>query len=368
MREHLVMDVDGLSELISALGAGGRRVLGPVAADGAIGFDEITSVADLPSGWADEQGPGHYRLRRRDDQALFGYAVGPQGPRRELFAPRTVLVRIRRKGQETTIDSEPPDPGSPTAFVGLRGCELAAIAIQDRVFLGGDHPDPHYAARRADTIVVAVNCNDPAGTCFCTSMGTGPRADGEYDLRLTELLDDHRHEFLCEVGSERGTTLIDSVTTRPARPADLDAAERCITDAAGRMGRGLDLDGLAERLAASPDDPRWDDVAARCLSCANCTLVCPTCFCSSVEDTTTLDGSEAKRTRLWDSCFGSDHSYLHGGSVHASTRSRYRQWLNHKLSTWQDQFDTAGCTGCGRCIAWCPAGIDLTVEATEVGR
>ena len=363
-----MIDVAGLDALIGALGADGRRVLGPVAADGAIGLAPITSVDDLPRGWGDDQAPGHYRLRPRDDGALFGYAVGPQGPRREFFEPRTDLVHIRRRGNEVDIEAAVADPGPPTAFVGLRGCELAAIAIQDRVLLGGAHPDPHYAARRADSIVVAVNCGDPAATCFCTSMGTGPRAEGEFDLRLTELIDGDRHEFLCEVGSDRGARLLASATSRPAGPADHEAAERSHTGAVAAMGRHLDLDGLAARLAASPDDPRWDDVAARCLSCTNCTLVCPTCFCSSVEDSTTLDGTGATRTRVWDSCFGADHSYLHGGSVHASTRSRYRQWLTHKLSTWDDQFGTAGCVGCGRCIAWCPAGIDITVEAAEVGR
>jgi sulfhydrogenase subunit beta (sulfur reductase) len=129
------------------------------------------------------------------------------------------------------------------------------------------------------------------------------------------------------------------------------------------MGRYLETEGLASLLKSSPDHPRWDDVARRCLNCANCTLVCPTCFCTTVEDTTDLSGQHAERWRLWDSCFTLGFSYIHGGSVRSSAKSRYRQWLTHKLSNWHDQFDTPGCVGCGRCISWCPAGIDLTEEA-----
>jgi formate hydrogenlyase subunit 6/NADH:ubiquinone oxidoreductase subunit I len=107
-------------------------------------------------------------------------------------------------------------------------------------------------------------------------------------------------------------------------------------------------------------------VAQRCLACTNCTLVCPTCFCVAVEDTTDLAGDHVERHRRWDSCFTAGHSYVHGGSVHASTASRYRQWMTHKLSTWFDQFGSSGCVGCGRCIAWCPAAIDITEEAAAI--
>jgi hypothetical protein len=91
-------------------------------------------------------------------------------------------------------------------------------------------------------------------------------------------------------------------------------------------------------------------------------LVCPTCFCSTVEDTTDLSGEVATRTRVWDSCFTLGHSYIHGGSVRPTTATRYRQWLTHKLDTWWDQFGTSGCVGCGRCTTWCPAEIDLLAE------
>ena len=132
------------------------------------------------------------------------------------------------------------------------------------------------------------------------------------------------------------------------------------------MGRTLDTDGIKELLYGSYEHRRWDDVAARCLACANCTLVCPTCFCATVEDVTDLTGDHAERWRRWDSCFTLEHSYLHGGSVRTSTRARYRQWLTHKLATWIDQFGTSGCVGCGRCITWCPVAIDITAEVAAI--
>ncbi len=380
-RGAIVMDLSGFDALLRHLGRE-RRLLGPVLADGVIGIGEITGVADLPAGWTDEQAPGRYRAVRRDDGALFGYAVGQRSWRTEVNPSRVALVQIRRHGAgpDATQEVVPTDPAAglePTAWVGVRGCDLAALAITDRVFLGGTHPDPHYAERRRRPFLVAVDCTSPSASCFCTSMGTGPAAAGPDhpgpvpDLHVHERCGDGRHELVCRAGTEAGQAVLDAVAagSRPAEPDDLEAVDAAIAATAERIDRSrtLDTDGLAARLEANLEHPRWDDVAGRCLSCANCTLVCPTCFCSTVEATTDLAGTEATHTRVADSCFTLDHSYLHGGSVHASTRSRYRQWLTHKLDTWWDQFDTAGCVGCGRCITWCPVGIDLTEEATVIG-
>jgi ferredoxin len=132
------------------------------------------------------------------------------------------------------------------------------------------------------------------------------------------------------------------------------------------MGRALDTSDLKGLLYGNLEHPRWDEVSQRCLTCGNCTLVCPTCFCSTVEDVTDLSGTETERTRRWDSCFSLDHSYIHGGSVRDSGRARYRQWMTHKLATWFDQFGSSGCVGCGRCITWCPVGIDITEEVRAI--
>ncbi|HEY5012755.1 MAG TPA: 4Fe-4S dicluster domain-containing protein [Acidimicrobiia bacterium] len=359
----VVIDRDGLQALLEALGARGYTLIAPTVRDGAIVYDEVEAVDDLPAGVTEVQGPGSYRLSKRDDAALFGYAVGPHSWKKYLFRPETVLFRARLDPDGGFVSSRADDGVAPRyAFLGVRACEIAAIDIQDQVFLRGSYRDPDYGSRRDGAFVIAVQCGEPGGTCFCVSMHTGPRAESGFDLALTELIDAQRHELLVEVGSERGEQILGDVPSRPALPGDLSAARAVTDDAASRMGRTLEADGLPQRLAEVLEHPQWDDVASRCLACTNCTLVCPTCFCSSVEDTTDLTGTEATRTRKWDSCFTLGHSYIHGGSIRASTRDRYRQWLTHKLSTWVDQFGTSGCVGCGRCITWCPVGIDLTAE------
>jgi len=354
--------------LIDALKAAGYAVIGPIARDGAVAYDEIDGADELPAGRTDVQDGGHYRLADRDDAALFGYTSGVQSWRRQLSPPRHLLWRANRTDDGFEVAA--PEPAAPRqAFLGMRACELVGVAIQDKVFVHGEHVEPHYAARRASALFIAVHCTRAGDTCFCTSMDTGPRAETGFDLALTELIENGRHEFLIEIGSAAGAEIARGLPLRPAAESDLTASRDLTSRAAAEMGRALDTDGLKERLQAGLEDPRWDDVAQRCLSCANCTMVCPTCFCSTTEDVTDITGDVAERHMRWDLCFTLDHSYLHGdGAVHAETRSQYRQWLTHKLANWIDQFGTSGCVGCGRCITWCPVGIDITVEAAAIGR
>jgi sulfhydrogenase subunit beta (sulfur reductase) len=359
-----VVEPVALDDLIASLRSRGFRVLGPTVRDGAIVYDELERAADLPVGWTDRQEAGTYRLERREDDARFGYAVGPHSWKQFLFPARLRLWRARANGGAPVVEEEPLDE-TPLAFIGVRACELNAIAIQDRVFTGGKYVDRDYAARRRGIFVVAVNCGEPAATCFCVSMGAGPRVEQGYDLALTEVLEGE-HRFLVEAGSPAGAAVLAELSSRPAAEADFTAATTVVDSAAARMGRTMQSAGLRDLLADNLEHPRWDDVAERCLTCGNCTLVCPTCFCSSVEDTTDLVGTETERTRVWDTCFSLDYSRIHGGSVRASARSRYRQWLTHKLGTWHDQFDTSGCVGCGRCITWCPVGIDITEEVAAL--
>jgi len=363
--EKLVIEPHVVQNIISELAGRGYRVIGPTLRDGAIIYDEVKGLENFPVGWTDRQDAGRYRLEKRADAALFGYAVGPHSWKRFFHPPTERLWQARREGSAFTI-VEAEAPHRPLALIGVRACELRAIAIHDSVFLAGAYVDTLYELRRDRAFIVAVNCGQASGTCFCVSMDTGPKVETDFDLALTELIDEYRHAFVIEIGSAAGLDLIKNLLWRPATVEEVAAAERVVARTRTQMGRTLDTNGLKELLQANPEHPRWDEVAERCLSCGNCTNVCPTCFCTTVEDTTDLSGTVAERVRRWDSCFTLDFSFIHGGSVRNSARSRYRQWMTHKLAHWIDQFGSSGCVGCGRCITWCPVGIDITEEAAAI--
>jgi sulfhydrogenase subunit beta (sulfur reductase) len=367
MAVNHVIERSDFDELFGALTRGGYTIVGPTVRDRAIVYDEIRGAADLPVGWTDEQDGGHYRLRRRDDEALFGYAVGPHSWKQYQLPPEVSLWRARVDEQGGLVDvGEPPRTAPRYAFFGARSCELHAMGILDRVLLRGSHPDPADRARAEELFVVAVQCGQAGGTCFCVSMNTGPVAERGFDLALTEVIDEDRHYFTVEVGSDRGAAVLEEVPHQPAAGHERVAAGAVHARTASQMGRELDTTGIKELLYRNYDHPRWDEVAERCLTCGNCTMVCPTCFCTTVEDVTDLAGEHVERHQKWDSCFTVDYSHIHGGAVRASPRSRYRQWMTHKLASWWDQFGSSGCVGCGRCITWCPVGIDLTEEARAI--
>ena len=343
--------------LIDALGAGGRRVLGPVARDGAIAWDEIRAAADLPEGWRDEQAPGAYRLVEAGHARLFDVINGPASLKPFVFAPREDLVRVTREGRSFRAEAQRPDAPD-LALLGVRACDLAGLRIQDRIFLHDRVPDPAYALRRERLLLVAVNCTRSAPTCFCVSMGTGPEAESGFDLSLTE----QDGGFLLRTGTSAGQEILAALDLDAAPGTSVAAERAALAACAAGMTRALDTSDLPEMLYRSLEHPHWDVIASRCLSCANCTQVCPTCFCHDERDEPFLDGSGSVRVRDWDSCFNREHAQVHGLNFRPKISNRYRQWLVHKLAAWIDQFGTSGCVGCGRCITWCPTGIDLTEE------
>lgn len=355
------IDLSGLQSLLSELAARGYETIGPQVRDEVIVHDRLVSVDQLPLGVTDVQGGGRYRLEPRGDGARFGYAVGPQSWKERLHPPRSPVWTMTRDNGELRIEMHEAPPQR-RAFIGVRPCELAAIKKLDRVLLEGPHPDPAYETNRRELFVVAVNCGDPAETCFCPSMGTGPSAGPGYDLALTELVDGDEVSYLVEVGTDEGQQVLATVPSVEPTTIEFDAARLVVEGAARSIERTVDGDGIRDLIYDNLSSPQWDDIAERCLSCANCTLACPTCFCTDLTDVTDLTGDNTDRWRVWDSCFSIEFSHLGPGPVRASTASRYRQWFSHKLASWFDQFDESGCVGCGRCITWCPVGIDLTAE------
>ena len=350
-----------LQTLIEALAERGYRVIGPRVRDGAIVYADLASAADLPQGWHDAQTPGGYHLTRSESPLCFAWANGPQAIKPYLFAPRESLWRATKVNGRFEVEATLPKP-QPLAFLGVRACDLAALGIQDKLFLGGSHVDPYYAARGEEMLLIAVNCSYPAATCFCASTGDGPRAGAGFDLALTEL----DGGFVVEVGSVEGQQLAALLPTTAASPEQTATAQAQLDLAARSQTRTLPGRNLRDALFSRLDHPRWEEVAARCLACGNCTMVCPTCFCHAEHDVPALNGGETVHEREWDSCFTAGHGYIHGLQVRPDTKHRYRQWLTHKLGSWHEQFGRSGCVGCGRCISWCPVGIDITEEAHAI--
>jgi ferredoxin len=361
-----ILERERFDDLLRALSGRGYRLIGPTIGEGAIVYDEIGSTADLPIGWTDEQEGGTYRLARRGDEALFGYAVGPHSWKKFLWPPQVKLWEATRTHDDAFDLIEALEEPPKDAYIGVRSCDLHAIDHMDDALLRIPHPDPGYASRRENVFVIALNCGVAGGTCFCVSMNTGPRATAGYDIALTEVIEAGRHYFLIEAGSDAGAEVLGELPTTEAGAAAIAAGDRVVERTAANMGRVMDTTDIKDLLYRNYEHPRWDEVSERCLTCGNCTMVCPTCFCTTVEDVTDLGGEHAERHRKWDSCFTMDFSYLHGGSVRQTPRSRYRQWMTHKLATWIDQFGTSGCVGCGRCITWCPVAIDITEEVAAI--
>jgi sulfhydrogenase subunit beta (sulfur reductase) len=364
----LLLYPDKINLLLNILVAKGYDVVGPTVRDNTIVYDHLESADALPSGWTDELRAGRYTLNKSDSKRIFGFLVGPHTWKRFLYPPRVSVWKAKKIKQPQggfTVESVSRDR-KPFAFFGVRPCDVAAIKVQDKVFSDGAYVDPHYTQNRKDSFIIAVNCLEPGETCFCYSMETGPYARSGFDILLTECINDSKHYFLFEIGTERGISIAEELKISEASGPELTFAEEEIIRSSEKFSRSVNTTGIKEMLYRNYENTQWDTVAARCFTCGNCTMVCPTCFCANIEDVTDLSGQQAERVRKWDSCYNLEFSYIHGGSVRPSEYSRYRHWLIHKFGTWLDQFDTSGCVGCGRCIVWCPAGIDITEELSTI--
>jgi len=366
-----------LQSLLDALRRRGYRTIGPQVADAAIVYDDLGDVRQLPTGLLDVQDGGTYRLQPSAEAGWFDYVVGPHSLKNFTLPPRETLLSIDKVGGQWQATT-PPLPEARIAVLGVRACDLAALEVQDRVFLHGPYVDPAYQARRANLFLIAINCRRAAATCFCHSLHTGPAVRSGFDLALTELTE----SFVVRIGSDHGLEVLGDVPYTSCSSEDVlraqQASEQLARNMASRSDRSedvtaegprprhLDTYNIRNLLLGNLEHPRWNQVAERCLACANCTLVCPTCFCSSVVEVSDLSGEHVQRQREWASCFTAEHSYMNSGVARNTTAARYRQWLTHKLASWIDQFGVSGCVGCGRCITWCPVGIDITEEVAAL--
>ncbi len=356
------LDRPQFQSLLDVLQDAGFRCVGPQVSDHAIVFEEISYVGQLPTGMVDRQGPGRYTLKDTGTGRFFYWVSGPQALKPHLFLPREVLWQVDRDDDGKLHFSSACGQPQGVAFIGVRSCDLAALDLLDRHFLQGDYVDSAYQSRRQQIFIIAVNCARSAETCFCHSTGDGPQVrGGGYDLLLSEL----DEGFIITSGSSKGDEILVRLPLRASTNQQHEQVRQELVSAEQQQ-RSLPSTDLNEKLMSQLEHPRWDDLQERCLSCGNCTAVCPTCFCHSEIDHPGLNGMTSEHIREWDSCFTSGHSYIHGHVLRDDTRKRYRQWLTHKLATWHDQYQRSGCVGCGRCITWCPVGIDLTEEVAVI--
>ena len=320
--ETSVIEPEALEALVTGLAARGYRVLGPTVRDGAIVYDDLDSADELPIGWTDDQEPGSYRLERRDDDARFGYAVGPHSWKQFLFPPRVRLWQARRtrgrrlrgRGRAARRRRRSPSSASARATSTRSRSRTASSSA-------GAYVDRDYAARREDAFVVAVNCFEPGGTCFCVSMGTGP--DARRRVRPRAHRDPRRRAPASRRGRQRrGRRAARRARRAGRRPtADLDAAERSRRRRrANGWAAAMDTDGPPRAPRRHPRAPALGRRRRRAASrAATARWSARPASARRVEDATDLTGERRRAlARVWDSCFSLDHSYIHGGSVRPS--------------------------------------------------
>jgi sulfhydrogenase subunit beta (sulfur reductase) len=346
-----------LDAILVRLQEKGYQTLGPRIRDEAVVFAPIQTMADLPQGLTSKEEPGTYRIVPSGNKRYFDITPGAQSWKQVFFPARVPLMDLQKNAAWEVKRAD--IPAGRFALIGARPCDIAAIKVQDLAFIRDDFTDPLYAERRKNALIVAANCMHPGGTCFCASMGTGPRSHDGFDLALTELDD----IFLVEIGTNAGLEILEEIPLQAPDAASVKKAQEGLDAAVQHMGRQLDTSDLPEVILKNLEHPEWAAVAKRCMSCTSCTQVCPTCFCWDAQDRSAVTGCESARERVWDSCFNPGYSALAGGgNSRPNTRARYRQWLSHKFGTWKEQYGVFGCVGCGRCITWCPVKIDITEE------
>ncbi len=289
----------------------------------------------------------------RAEDLVLDYVSTVLPPKKFLFPPQETLLRFRRA---PSLEVEAVVEAPPQIIVGIHPCDLRGIWGLDQTF-GDDHVDTNYTARRQATTLIGVDCR-PDEHCFCTSVGTNQPEAGTYDLFLTDI----GQAYTVEVGSERGRALLTRyATTREATGADLALLQksRRAKEAAVTARLAADVQTLPLFLEGAQKSPTWEELGAKCLSCGNCNLVCPTCYCFDVGDLMQLNLTDGERVRQWDGCVLADFATVAGGhNFRKQTKSRLRHRYYRKFQYLMTRYGKPFCTGCGRCSRSCLVHIN----------
>ncbi len=317
-------------------------LIGPVTDDGQTEFRRIDSVRQL-------------------DMAYQSTMLSPG--KVYLYKPREELFRFSLDGDLEI--REPRADDERRVIIGLHSCDTKAVLYLDKTFLGAFH-DPRYEARRNNTVIIELNCETAGKNCFCSSMGTGPylHAETGYDMQLT----DFGSEYLVELKTDRARSMFTVDDVRPAGRDEFVTKQEKEQRVSATFTKRIDTKGLDVLLRKNSQHRVWRITAEEaCLSCSNCVMVCPTCFCYDITDEVSMDRKSARRLRQWDACQDAHFAEVHGGNFRGRRTARLRQFVTHKLAQ-TNQYGVYATVGCGRCITWCPTGIDLTEIAKEVQR
>jgi sulfhydrogenase subunit beta (sulfur reductase) len=293
-------------------------------------------------------------------EAFLTFTATVMSPK-EILLPQSETL-FTYSSTDSAADLEVPSGREkPRLIFGIHPCDVKSLVFLDRIFNEEEYKDVYYLERRKGMVVVSMGCIKPRLTCFCTSVGGGPFSTEGSDLQLVDIGD----EYVVQVLSDKGEKLLGKARLEDAGEDKVSLMRRVAEDAEASMAPKLNIDGLKEKLDKMFDDPIWDVLTEKCLSCGVCTYLCPTCYCFDIVDEARVSGGE--RIRLWDSCqFPLFTLQASGENPRPTSKERYRQRIMHKFSYLIDNCGRIGCVGCGRCVTECPVNLDIRQIITAI--